>query len=212
MLQLLLLFYRLFRYRTKRSLFRYIRYHTDFSLKEQHQIRKAYDLMEYVFHDVTRESGAPYMTHLHAVAVIIVIHLKSHDIHEVITALFHDVVEHFGDYWTYTRLEQYYCSTLARYVLHLTKLSVVYFASEDECDILYHSSFKNAEMTVVRVKIADRIHNILTLRFCSTSKQLRKIAETIEFYLRLAKERGVLYPELRYAIRLARVIAFMTRT
>lgn len=211
MLQFLLLLYRLWRYRTKQSLFRYIRLHTSFTAKEQKKIRDAYDLMEYVFRDVTRESGEPYMTHLHAVTVIIVIHLKSRDIHEVIAALFHDVIEHFGDYWTYTRLEHYHCTTLAVYVLHLTKLSAIYFASEDECDIIYHSSFKTAEFAVVRVKIADRIHNTLTLHFCPISKQLRKIAETIEFYLRLAKDRGVLYPELRHAIRFARILAFVTR-
>lgn len=211
MLQFLLLVYRLWRYRTKQAFFQYLRLHTSFTAKERKKIRDAYVLMEYVFNDVTRESGEPYMTHLHAVAVIVVVHLKSRDIHEVIAALLHDVIEHFGDYWTYTRLKQRHCSTLARYVLHLTKLSAVYFSSEDECDIIYHSSFETAELAVVRVKIADRIHNILTLRFCPISKQLRKIAETIEFYLRLAKDRGVLYSELRHAIRFARILAFMTR-
>lgn len=211
MLQFLLLLYRLWRYRTKQSLFRYIRHHTSFSAKDRRRIRDAYDLMEYVFRDVTRESGEPYMTHLHAVTVIVVTHLKSKDIHEVIAALLHDVIEHFGNYWTYTRLKHHHCSTLATYVLHLTKLSAIYFASEDECDVVYHSSFKTAELAVVRVKIADRIHNILTLRFCPIGKQLRKIAETIEFYLRLSKERGVLYQELRHAIRVARILAFVTR-
>jgi GTP pyrophosphokinase len=201
----------LYRYRTKDSFFRYLRRHTEFTFKDRRLIRNTYGLMEYVFRDVSRESGEPYMTHLHAVLVIIVIYLKSRDMNEILAALLHDVIEHFGQYWTYNQLVYEYNPILARYVLHLTKISAVFFNSEEHCDTLYHASFQRAELPVIRVKIADRIHNVLTLRFCSVAKQLRKIAETIEFYLKWAKEQGILYSELRYSIRLARIFAFFTR-
>lgn len=202
----------LHRYRTRRALFRHIRKQVfPVSDPRYRLVRETYDLMEREFGNTVRESGEPYMTHLHAVTVIIVVYLKSRDINEILAALLHDAVEHFEGSWSYLRLSREYNPVLARYVLHLTKISVVHFVSESDRDQIYHSSFRNAEIVVVRIKLADRFHNILTLRFCPAAKQLRKIAETLEYYLEWAREQNVLYDELRWGIRLSRIIAFWSR-
>ena len=210
MLKFLALLWALRRYRTKKYLFRYIRKNT-FKPPSQEYLTfiKAYEEIERDFKDVRRESGAPYMTHIHAVVVIVVVHLQSESLNEILAALFHDSIEHFEDRWSFERIRWEYNPVLARFVLHLTKLSVAFFTSEADRDFMYHKSFKLLEIEVARVKIADRIANNLTLFFCSIEKQFRKISETIELYLGWAKERGIMYHELRIATKIASILLWI---
>ena len=52
----------------------------------------------------------------------------------------------------------------------------------------YFDSIRQSSVLVRRVKLADRLHNILTLEFCKPDKRSRKIKETRENILPIAKE------------------------
>ena len=208
----LLLMRVLFQYQTKSAFFYYLRTRSGFLVTDQQRIIDAYQEMETVFKDVRRESKAPYMTHLHSVATIILIYLKSHEADEVIAALLHDVIEDFGDTWTKEKISEKYGSTVAGYVETLTKLSHIYCLTKEGCDRIYHASFQEAVLPVIRIKLADRFHNNVTLFYRPLSKQLYKIVETIEYYQPMAEERGVLSAEIGMSILFARCVAVFKRT
>ncbi len=211
MLKFMALLWALWRYRTKRALFKYMRTKVFKPTSPAYlTFIRAYEEIERDFRDVKRESGKTYMTHIHAVAVVVIVHLKSRDLNEILAALFHDAIEHFPEKWTYLLISRDYNVVLARWVLHLTKISVAYFTSEFDRDFAYHGSFDRAEHEVARVKIADRTHNNLTLYHCPLEKQLRKITETTDFYIDWAKDRNIMYHELSIATKIANIRAFFS--
>ena len=52
----------------------------------------------------------------------------------------------------------------------------------------YFDSIKQSSVLVRRVKLADRLHNDLTLEFCEPEKRIRKIKETREYILTIAAD------------------------
>ena len=211
MWRFLMLLCTLYFYRSKSAFFKYVRTRSGFTVREQVRIIDAYEEMEEVFKDVRRESRAPYMTHLHAVAVIVLIYQKSREPDEVIAALLHDLLEDFGESWSKERIGTQYGQRVAGYVDSLTKLSHIYCLSKEECDSAYHASFQRAGDSVTRIKLADRVHNNVTLFYRPLAKQLYKIVETLEHYIPLAQQKGILAEELSVSITFARFVASFKR-
>lgn len=212
MWRFLVLLCTLYFYRSKSAFFKYVRTCSEFSMQDRVRIIDAYEEMEEVFKDVRRESRAPYMTHLHAVAVIVLIYLKSRESDEVIAALFHDLLEDFGDIWSKEKIGKKYGQRVAGYVDGLTKLSHIYCLTKDECDSAYHASFQRAGNSVTCIKLADRFHNNVTLFYRPLAKQLYKIVETLDHYIPLAQRKGILAEELSMSITFARFITLFKRT
>lgn len=187
------------RYRTKEQFFGYLNRWAPFELQAKETIRITYELMERQFDGVRRDSGGPYMDHLRTVATILMIHLRVIDANEVLAALLHDVTEHFPDTWPISRILEEYGSEVAYLVDIMTKSSGCDDETEEERGVRidkYHERFKTAKKAAVRLKMADWMHNILTLIYCTPEKQQRKWFEAIQYALPRAFEHGVLYGEL----------------
>jgi (p)ppGpp synthase/HD superfamily hydrolase len=60
----------------------------------------------------------------------------------------------------------------------------------------YHGRFITAPVEAILIKLADRLHNQLTLWCCIEEKIRRKMKETIDIYIPLAKRVGILVHEL----------------
>ena len=197
------------RYRTKEQFLDYTTRRAPFSLPKKESILIAYDLMENQFGGVRRESGGPYMDHLRSVATILMIHLRVPDSDEILAALLHDVREHFPDEWTNDRIEDMYGKSVARMVDIMTKPRIIRMPGETDENYdwrienrnqAYQLRFETAEMFEVRLKSCDWMHNILTLIYCTPTKQRRKWIEAIQYALPRAKRHDVLYKEMLTAL------------
>jgi (p)ppGpp synthase/HD superfamily hydrolase len=125
------------------------------------------------------------------------------DANEILAALLHDVTELFPEEWPNSRISKEYGREVAYLVDIMTKPP----GFDDETEKArearidrYHDRFKTAKKAAVRLKMADWMHNILTLIYCTPEKQQRKWFEACRHALPRALEHGVLYEELRTAL------------
>ncbi len=162
-------------------------------------IERAYNSAKDAFRGKTRESGERYFEHLRAVALILIEHLRIRDHVLIVAALLHDIVED-SKYWTIDRVRVEFGDDVALLVEWLSKPPKDDFDSKEERDSEYHSKFQSAPRNFFIIKLADRLHNIITLGACSAKKRRRKIEETRRFYLPYAERELVLVHELEKAL------------
>jgi GTP pyrophosphokinase len=139
----------------------------------------------------TRESGDPYFSHPVEVAGILS-DLKL-DSASIVTALLHDVVEDTDT--TIDDVERMFGKNVARLVDGVTKLSRLELQSEQS---KHAENFRklvlamSEDIRVLLVKLADRLHNMQTLKHVQSPDKRRRIAmETLEIYAPLAERIGM---------------------
>ena len=169
-----------------------------------------------------RASGDPYFSHPVEVAGILA-GMKL-DGASIITGLLHDTVE--DTVATLDDIERLFGAEIARLVDGVTKLSRLELQSDQTKQAENFRKLVLAmseDIRVLLVKLADRLHNMRTLRFIKDAEKRRRIArETMEIYAPLAERMGMhemkdeledlafaeLYPDARESItRAARVPA-----
>jgi GTP pyrophosphokinase len=184
----------------RETFFRQISY-TYPSLDKRYQlIESAYDDAKDAFRSIKRQGGERYFEHIRAVVLIIILYLKITDYRIIIAALLHDIVEDIPS-WTIERVQKKYGIEIALLVQYATKPSKE-FPDPVECLEVYHRRFEQAPHDFFYIKMPDRLHNVMTLDYCSLEKRLRKIKETIEHYLPYAQKHGILFHELTEALAL----------
>ena len=137
-----------------------------------------------------RESGEPYVVHPLKVAEILA--EMEMDQTTIVAALLHDCIEDTRA--SYETIEQRFGADVARLVDGVTKLDGIEFRSKDEqkAESLRKMFFAMAkDIRVVIIKLADRLHNMRTLKFCNEQKRVRTAQETIEVYAPLANRLGI---------------------
>jgi GTP pyrophosphokinase len=153
-------------------------------------IRKAYEYAQNAHAGQVRESGEPYFEHPLAVAVI----LSEMQLDPVTVAagLLHDVIEDTGK--TVDDLREAFGPEIALLVDGVTKLSRMDFKTrEDQQAESLRKMFvaMARDIRVILIKLADRLHNMRTLRHSPAEKQKRVARETIEIYAPLAHRLGM---------------------
>jgi GTP pyrophosphokinase len=161
-----------------------------------------------------RASGDPYFSHPVEVAGILA-GMKL-DSASIITGLLHDTVE--DTVATLEDIERMFGGDIARLVDGVTKLSRIELQSDQTKQAENFRKLVLAmseDIRVLLVKLADRLHNMRTLRFVTPAERRRRIArETMEIYAPLAERMGMhqvkdeledlafaeLYPEARESI------------
>lgn len=137
-----------------------------------------------------RESGEPYVVHPLKVAEILAD--MEMDQTTIVAALLHDCIEDTKA--SYDNIEQNFGADVARLVDGVTKLDGIEFRTKDEqkAESLRKMFFAMAkDIRVVIIKLADRLHNMRTLKFCNEAKRVRTAKETIEVYAPLANRLGI---------------------
>ncbi|GAB6929396.1 GTP diphosphokinase [Paenibacillus sp. JCM 10914] len=154
------------------------------------RIQEAYQFAEQAHHGQVRKSGEPYILHPLAVADIVV--NMQMDTLSIIAALLHDVVED-----TTVSLEQIreqFGDTCAMLVDGLTKLERIQFRSkEEQQNENYRKMFiaMARDIRVIVIKLADRLHNMRTLKYQSEESQRRISYETLEIFCPIAHRLGI---------------------
>jgi len=153
-------------------------------------VERAWDYAEQAHHGQIRESGEPYFDHPAAVAFILAD--MDLDPNTIAAGLLHDVVEDTGKH--YEELASSFGPEVAGLVDGVTKLSRMDFKTREEqqAESLRKMFVAMAkDIRVILIKLADRLHNMRTLRECQLDKQKRVAGETVEIYAPLAHRLGM---------------------
>lgn len=154
------------------------------------RIRSAYDFAEQAHHGQLRKSGEPYILHPLAVAEIVV--NMQMDSLSIIAALLHDVVE--DTTVSLKEIEEHFGQDCAMLVDGLTKLERIKFRSkEEQQNENYRKMFiaMAQDIRVIVIKLADRLHNMRTLKYQSEESQRRIAYETLEIFCPIANRLGI---------------------
>jgi GTP pyrophosphokinase len=154
-------------------------------------INRAYVYSVKVHGSQQRESGDPYFAHPVEVAGILTRYRL--DTATIVTALLHDTVE--DTHATIGEIEKGFGSEVAKLVDGVTKLSRIELQSKEESQAENFRKFllaMSADLRVLLVKLADRLHNMRTLKYLKNEERRRRIArETLELYAPLAERIGM---------------------
>lgn len=153
-------------------------------------IRKAYAYGERMHDGQFRRSGEPYFTHPFAVAMILA--EQRLDDASIITALLHDTIEDTRS--TKSMISDEFSSEIAELVDGVTKLTNMELSSNEtkEAENIRKLIMAMArDVRVVLVKLADRLHNMRTIKSMPQHKQLQKARETMEIFAPLAGRFGM---------------------
>lgn len=160
------------------------------SPEELVEVREAYLFAEQAHGGQTRMSGEPYITHPLAVAYILA-ELQL-DVTAMIAALLHDVVEDTAV--TDADIVRNFGAEVASLVDGVTKLKRIKFDSREEQQAenlrkMFMAMAK--DIRVLIIKLADRLHNMRTIRYQTPETQSRKARETLEIFAPLAHRLGI---------------------
>ena len=151
-------------------------------------LERAYDIAEKHHRGQMRKSGDPYITHPLAVTTI----LADIGMTEptLVAALLHDTVEDTA--YTLDELRTDFGDEVALLVDGVTKLDKVKYGDSAQAETIRKMIVAmSKDIRVLVIKLADRLHNMRTLRYVKQETQERKSRETLEIYAPLAHRLGM---------------------
>ena len=150
-------------------------------------IERAYDVAAYWHRSQKRKSGDPYITHPLAVATILA--ELGMNTETISAALLHDTVEDTP--YTLAELRGEFGEDVAALVDGVTKLDKVKYGESAEAETVRKMVVAmSRDIRVLVIKLADRLHNMRTLRYLPRDKQERKSREVLEIFAPLAHRLG----------------------
>jgi GTP diphosphokinase / guanosine-3',5'-bis(diphosphate) 3'-diphosphatase len=151
-------------------------------------VERAYEVAAHWHKDQKRKSGDPYITHPLAVATILA--ELGMNTETICAALLHDTVEDTA--YTLNELRSEFGEDVAALVDGVTKLDKVKYGASAEAETVRKMVVAmSRDIRVLVIKLADRLHNMRTLRYMPRDKQERKSRETLEIYAPLAHRLGM---------------------
>jgi GTP pyrophosphokinase len=153
-------------------------------------LRRAYVFSAFEHKGQVRHSGEPYLVHPIEVANILS-DLKL-DVITLVAGLLHDVVE--DTLTSVERLAEVFGAEIAHLVDGVTKISAISFSSSEERQAENFRKMLLAmvdDIRVIIVKLADRLHNMRTLKYLPEERRLRIAQETLDIYAPIANRLGM---------------------
>ena len=153
-------------------------------------IRRAYEYAKENHGNQCRKSGEPYM--IHPVNVAYILAGLELDDETLCAALLHDVVEDTPK--THEDLVKDFGEEIAEMVAGVTKLGTLRYTTLEEQQVEnYRKMFlaMGKDIRVILIKLADRLHNMRTLKYLSRDRQIANAKETQDLYAPLANRLGI---------------------
>ena len=153
-------------------------------------VLKAYDFANMHHGNQCRKSGEPYI--IHPLGVAFILAGLEMDEETICAALLHDVVEDTPV--TNEDLAKQFGKSVAEMVAGVTKLSTLSYSSAQERQVEdYRKMFlaMGKDIRVILIKLADRLHNMRTLKYLSRDRQIANAKETMDLYAPLANRLGI---------------------
>jgi GTP diphosphokinase / guanosine-3',5'-bis(diphosphate) 3'-diphosphatase len=151
-------------------------------------IERAYGVAAHWHRSQQRKSGDPYITHPLAVATILAELGMNHE--TLCAALLHDTIEDTP--YTLAELRSEFGEEIAALVDGVTKLDKVKYGESAEAETVRKMVVAmSRDIRVLVIKLADRLHNMRTLRYLPRHKQERKSREVLEIFAPLAHRLGM---------------------
>ena len=154
------------------------------------KIERAYLVAKEGHAGQVRASGEPYINHpLNVAAILAELQL---DDTTITAALLHDVVE--DTIFTLDEMEDMFGSEVSLMIDGVTKIGKIYFQTKEQQQIEAYRKLIIAtarDLRVILIKLADRLHNMRTLKYMREDKRKRIAQETLELYAPLANRLGI---------------------
>jgi GTP diphosphokinase / guanosine-3',5'-bis(diphosphate) 3'-diphosphatase len=151
-------------------------------------VEHAYDVAAAQHAGQQRDSGDPYITHPLAVATILA-ELGMND-ETICAALLHDTIEDTA--YTLAELRREFGDEIAELVDGVTKLDKVKYGEAAQAETVRKMVVAmSRDIRVLVIKLADRLHNMRTLRYLPRPKQEQKSREVLEIFAPLAHRLGM---------------------
>ncbi len=158
-------------------------------------LEKAYKIAGEAHRNQTRKSGEPYI--LHPLETAFIIAELELDMESLVASILHDVVEDTEA--TYDSVKSEFGEEVANLVEGVTKLTAITYKEATNVDKQeiqaenYRKMFlaMSSDIRVILIKLADRLHNMRTLKYLSEEKQQEIAKETLNIYAPLANRLGI---------------------
>lgn len=162
-------------------------------LENREQIEWAYALAKQFHREQMRDEGVRYFEHCRDVALVLVKYGPTSP-DELIVGLLHDIYE--DQFVPRGMIRQLFGNEVNEALKILSHEKPFYkshgkIIKTPENKKEYFESIRQSSVLVRRIKLADRLNNVLTLEFCKPDKRIKKIKETEEYVLPIARETDV---------------------